>query len=108
MKVILYRNGRAGELVTLLGEYPEMELEDLLGGATEMLPLSRPGLTLVRLRDGEEYQLPIRYTVHELGREPEPVAGDCAVIRMDREGRIHDARREDLVRADDMVRGRTV
>ena len=55
MKVALFGAGDIG-LHQLPGEHPEGELEDLLGGETEMVPINRR-LTLVTRRDGEAERL---------------------------------------------------
>ena len=104
MKVILYLDGEAGEMATLPGDCPELELEELIGGPTEMRPLAKTRLTLVCRQDGEACRLPIHFAVCELGREPVPVAGEFAVIRMDREGVIRDIRPEDMTRAAETLR----
>lgn len=89
MKIVLFRDGKPGVPAKLPGEDPEVELSDLLGGETEMVPLN-DRLTLVMLKDGEELQLPIRYALHRLGREPMPVAGDCAVVGVRLDGMLRD------------------
>lgn len=82
MKVALFGAGDIG-LHQLPGEHPEGELEDLLGGETEMVPINRR-LTLVTRRDGEAERLTIRYALHRLGHEPAPIAGECAVVAVGR------------------------
>lgn len=81
MKIMMFRGGQPGALVQLSGDQPERELEELLEGAVEWRRLC-PKFCLVVRMDGEAERLPIRYAVHQLGREPEPVAGDCAVVAL--------------------------
>ncbi len=102
MKVILYRDGRQAVCAKLPGEDPEMELTDLLGGETEMVPLNQC-LTLVTLRDGEELKLPVRYTVCCLGREPRPIAGDCAVVAVKPDGCLRDVKIEEVMIAESYI-----
>ena len=59
MKIIRFRTGGAG-LYALPGEYPERELEELLGGEVEITPITRR-LALAARRDGEEERLPALY-----------------------------------------------
>ena len=94
MKVALFGAGDIG-LHQLPGEHPEGELEDLLGGETEMVPINRR-LTLVTRRDGEAERLTIRYALHRLGHEPSPIAGECAVVAVGAEGCLLDMGRHDL------------
>ena len=58
MKVALFGAGDIG-LHQLPGEHPEGELEDLLGGETEMVPINRR-LTLVTRRGGRAPDHPVR------------------------------------------------
>lgn len=101
MKIILYRDGKPGVIVSLPGENPEAELEELLGGETEMQPITKR-LTLVTRSDAEEMQLPIRYSLDKLGEEPQPVAGDAAVVAVRPDGILTDVNVQDLV----MMEGR--
>ena len=103
MKIMLFRGGQRGEIARTPGEYPKAELEELLEGETEMTPISRR-LTLVTRRDGEEKQLPIRFALHRLGREPEPIAGDCAVIATGADGCLRDIVVRDIPEAEAFVR----
>lgn len=50
---------------------------------------------LVNRKDGEENRLTIRYSLYRLGREPEPIAGDCAVVGASPEGHLRSTRPED-------------
>lgn len=95
MELMLFRDGRPGVIVKVPGEGPEGELVELLGGETEMVPLNKR-LTLVRRADGEALRLAIRYAVHRLGREPEPVAGDCAVVAVVPDGSLGDVKAHDV------------
>ena len=102
MKVALFGAGDIG-LHQLPGEHPEGELEDLLGGETEMVPINRR-LTLVTRRDGEAERLTIRYALHRLGHEPAPIAGECAVVAVGAEGCLLDMGRHDLAAAARYIR----
>lgn len=95
MRIILFQGGARGELVSLPGERPEAELAELLEGEAEMTHLSRRYILVTR-KDGEENRLTIRYSLHRLGREPEPIAGDCAVVVASPEGHLRDAGPGDL------------
>lgn len=103
MKVILFRGGKPGELVSLPGERPKVELSDLLGGEIEWSPLDRR-MQLVTLKEGEAMQLPIRYSVErKLEAERFPVAGDCVVLVGRADGMITDAEKWDMLLADLLV-----
>lgn len=102
MKIIRFRAGVTG-LYALPGECPERELEELLGGETEMVPIARR-LALVVRRDGEEERLPILYTLHRLGREPAPIPGECAVVVTAPDGRLMDATHRDMSAAEQCIR----
>lgn len=103
MKIVLFRDGQPGLAATLPGEEPEVELCDLLGGETEMIPLNEH-MTLVELKDGEKLGLPLRYEIHRLGREPEPVFGDCAVVAVKPDGMLRDVRLMEVPAAEAYVR----
>lgn len=107
MKVILFRGGKPGEIVSLPGERPKVELSDLLGGEIEWFPLDRR-MQLVTLKEGEAMQLPIRYSVERkqsgrLGAERFLVAGDCVVLVGRADGMITDAEKRDMLLADLLV-----
>ena len=93
MKVALFGAGDIG-LYQLPGEHPERELAEMLGGETEMARIDRR-LKLVTRRDGETERLTIRYAIHRLGHEPEPIAGECAVVAVGAEGCLLDMGRHD-------------
>lgn len=103
MKVVLFRNSRHGVAATLPGERPEVELSDLLGGETVMTPLNAR-LLAVTPRDGERLGLPVRYTLHRLGREPADIHGDCVVIAMRPDGSIRDMTMEEAAQAGAYIR----
>lgn len=102
MKVVLFSNGETGKEMELCGDEPVAELEELLGGAVELLYLDERMRLAVRA-DGEEMRLTIRYGLHCLGRAVEPLAGDCAVIGVDREGRLRDMKAGDVFRANGYI-----
>lgn len=102
MKIIRFRAGGAG-LYALPGEYPERELEELLGGEVEITPITRR-LALVVRRDGEEKLLPILYALHRLGREPAPIPGEGAVVVTAPDGRMVDANHRDMSAAEQCIR----
>lgn len=103
MKVLLFRGGKAGAVWKLPGKFPEPELEDLMGGAVAHVRISER-LMLVTLADAEELQKPIDYAIHRIGRNLEPVAGDAAVIHVERTtGRIRDITPEDVERAKEII-----
>lgn len=95
MKIILYRDGRPGTAVCLPGEYPEAELEELLGGETEMNSISAR-LKLVTAAEDGEARRPARYRLDRLGQGPLLVAGDAAVIAVRPDGTITDVTVRDL------------
>ena len=99
MKVALFGAGDIG-LHQLPGEHPEGELEDLLGGETEMVPINRR-LTLVTRRGAVPT---IRSALHRLGHEPAPIAGECAVVAVGAEGCLLDMGRHDLAAAARYIR----
>lgn len=107
MKVILFRNGEQGEVVTLPGEYPMVELSDLLGGEIEFVALDKR-LQLVRLEQGEEMDLPIRYgaskqQTSKLGYGKVDAFGDCVVVCCRADGVIVDAKKDDCLMANLLV-----
>lgn len=84
------------------------ELAELLEGPVETLALN-DRLVLVSREDGEKERLSIRYILHRLGREIEPIAGDCAVLAVTgRGGKAREAGAEDLEAARAYVRPREV
>lgn len=93
MKVLYFENGPIAQVKTLPGERPEAELEELLGGETELRPLSRR-LTMAVRRDGEAQGLPRRYAVTCMGRAPETVAGPVAVLAVGPGGVLRDMDRK--------------
>lgn len=96
MKIILFQGGEPGVAYKIPGENPEAELAELLDGPVEMTPLNSR-LALVSREDGEAERLSIRYILNRLGREMEPIAGDCAVVAMAGScGRMREAGAEDL------------
>lgn len=99
MKIVLFRDGKPGVAAKLPGEDPKVELTDLLGGETEMVPLNER-LTVVMLKDGEKLELPARYRVHRLGKEPLSVAGDCAVVAVRPDGCLRDVGTFEVVAAE--------
>lgn len=102
MRVLLFEDGGSRE-VALPGEWPEEELEELLGGEIETEPLAE-GLDLVRLADGWLEALPCRYELWRLDREAELIAGDCAVVRADQTGRWEDILPQDGETAEEYIR----
>lgn len=106
MKIILFQGGGPGVTYKLPGENPMAELAELLDGPVELTPLSGR-LALVSREDGEAERLSIRYALHRLGREVEPIAGDCAVVAIcDQRGRLREAGAEDIAAAMDYIRAR--
>ena len=103
MKIIRFRAGGTG-LYALPGEYPELELEEMLGGEVEMAPITRRLALVVRRRDEGERQLPILYALHRLGREPAPIPGECAVVVTAPDGRLMDASHRDMSAAEQCIR----
>ena len=60
---------------------------------------------LVSRKDGEAERLSIRYTLHRLGREIMPIAGDCAVVAINGQcGKMREAGAEELEAAQVYVR----
>lgn|GEM_PF-1306580 len=95
MKIVLFRDGRKGTAVSIPGDRVTAELTELLGGEISFRAFGRT-LELVERKDGEEKQLPIRYALHQLGREPEPIAGDCAVAAARPDGKLRDVSLREL------------
>lgn len=95
MKLIVYRDGRPGVIATLPGEQMLPELEELLGGETEMRALNNR-LKIIARRDGEEADLPVRYVLYRLGAEPTPLHGDVVVVATRWDGVLVDADVRDL------------
>jgi len=103
MKVVLFRDGRPGVAAALPGEAPETELSDLLGGEPDVTPLGMR-LELLTLHDAERQQLPIRYSLHRIGRAAEPVAGDAVVVRVGADRNYRDADGNDVEAANCYLR----
>jgi len=103
MKIAVFQNGRSGRPYRLAEDAPETELEELLGGETEMVPIN-DRLKLVTRADGEAERLPIRYALHRLGRAAEPIAGDCAVVAVRPDGRLKEMTEAGLEAAGSYVR----
>lgn len=98
MKVLLYRDGSAGVTAKLLGDEPMEELAELLGGMVEMAPLNER-LMLVTQADAEREGKPIWYALHRIGREVEPISGECAIVGVGVEGRLRDISVQDVYAA---------
>ena len=104
MKIILFQGGALGVTYKIPGENPEAELMELLEGPVELTPLNGR-VALVSRKDGEAERLSIRYTLHRLGREIMPIAGDCAVVAINGQcGKMREAGAEDLEAAQVYVR----
>lgn len=103
MKIGLFQGGKPGTMYAIPEDDPERELVELLGGETEMTPLTSK-LSLVYRADGEEARLPIRYTQRENFREPEPIAGDCAVVAVKPGGCLRDIKGEELAEVRALIR----
>lgn len=103
MKIGLFQAGRPGIMYAIAEDDPDGELAELLGGETEMAPITSR-LSLVCRADGEEARLPIRYTRRESFREPEPVAGDCAVVAVKPGGCLRDLKGEELAQVRALIR----
>lgn len=95
MKIILYRDGKPGVIVSVPGDDPMVELGELLEGEVELTPINNR-LALVARADGEELRLPIRYALDKLGEEPLPIAGDAAVVVRRPDGMLGDTGIDDL------------
>lgn len=103
MKIGLFQGGTSGGMFVIQNDNPEADLEELLGGETEMIPLSGR-LSLVVRRDAEARQLPIRYCNHDQWRAPQPIAGDCAVVAVGSNGCLRDLRGDELAVARGRIR----
>ena len=103
MKIVLFQGGEPGTLYSMAEDETEGELEELLEGEVEMLPMGRRFLLAVAAR-GEEEHRPIRYAVHRLGREAVPVCGDCAVLAVRQDGSVRSADAAALEAAREIVR----
>ena len=89
MKIVLFRDGRRGTALSIPGDRVTAELTELLGGEIAIRSFGQT-LELVERKDGEAKRLPIRYALHQLGRDAEPIAGDCAVMASRPDGRLRD------------------
>lgn len=110
MRIILFRGGKLGEIVSLPGEDPLVELSDLLGGEIDFTPTLYRRMQVVRLRHGEKLELPCRYeaTVRKtfgLGDDTVKIFGDCAVVVRLENGAIRDAKKDDCLAANLVIRG---
>lgn len=103
MKVLLYRDGAAGVAAKLPGDEPMEELAELLGGAAEMTPLNERLMLVTQAGAGCEGK-PIWYALHRVGREAEPISGECAVVGIGVEGRLRDISVQDIQAAECYVR----
>ena len=103
MKVVLFQRGNPGREYVMAGDQPVADLEELLEGEVEFTPLNRR-LSLVSRKDGEALRLPIHYSLHQLGRCVEPVAGDCAVVVRGGGGVLGDVNAQDVAAAVTYVR----
>lgn len=54
-------------------------------------------------KDGEAMELPVRYRVHRLGREPLSVYGDCAVVAVRLDGGLRDVGTYEVLAAEACV-----
>ncbi len=81
------------------------EIGELLGGPVEA-PLAEltDRLRLCVRADWAEAGEPIRYAWDRLGRASQPVAGDCAVVRVGPGGRLGNVRAADLDTVNERVR----
>ncbi len=103
MRILVYEGGEAGRMVSLPGESPMDELEELLGGEVDLVTLA-DGLELARRADGWTEALPCWYELRRLGRAPELIAGPCAVLRMTGQMRVLNMSEDDVRRAELRVR----
>ena len=103
MNVYLFEGGAPGRIATVPGENPEAELAELLEGEITTTQFGWRFL-LVQRADGEDLRLPIQYAFCCTGREPVPIAGDCAVVARSSAGRLRNLRVPDLSEIEDYVR----
>lgn len=102
MKIMVFRDGKQGEAVTLPGEHPLSEIGELLGGEVKE-PLARltPRLALcVRAGSGGAGDYLVRKNIWQ---RPELLKGPCAVVRMDLNGHVWDMTAGDMAQAGEMV-----
>ncbi|MCD7947532.1 MAG: hypothetical protein LUG13_04435 [Oscillospiraceae bacterium] len=103
MNVLLFQGGAAGALHTVAEDEPLYELEELLGGPLETVEIGT-SLRLLRRADGEAERLPIRYVLRLALREPEPIAGDCAVVSVYKASKPRAMKDRDVALARECVR----
>ena len=94
LRILLFEDGRPGEIMAINGENVQAELEELLGGEIEMKRLNNR-LQLVVHKDGEKLDLPMRYTRHKPGHVPELIYGNAAVVRVGQDGQAHGITKKD-------------
>ena len=103
MKIVLYRDGRPGVVAKLPGDEPDIELSDLLGGETEITPVTGK-LCVVHLCEGYEMGMPARYMMHVIGKAPRLIHGDCALVAMTIEGKYRDVTIQEIAVAEEYIR----
>lgn len=103
MKVVLYRDGRPGVAAKLPGDEPDIELSDLLGGETEITPVTSK-LRVVHLCEGYGLDLPVRYMMHVIGKAPRLIRGDCALVALTMDGKYRDVTLQEIAAAEEYVR----
>ena len=94
MKIMLFQGGAEGAIVTIPGEFPAAELEELLGGEVKPMRLNER-LTLVVVAESDVPR-PRWYGLHSLGSAILRISGDCAVVVMTRDGQVMDMEEKDL------------
>lgn len=103
MKIILFADGKDGEVKTLPGEQPLAEIGELLGGADQ-------DPTIIRLTDRlgicvmEGNPNPaVKYAYLRQWRGLAETQGACAVVHMAADGTLRDVTKDDIDRANELV-----
>lgn len=103
MKIILFADGKAGEVKTLPGEQPLAEIGELLG-CTDQEPEMRRLTDRLRLCiNGNGGDPAVKYAYLRQWRGLAEAQGTCAVVRMAADGTLRDVTKDDIDRANELV-----
>lgn len=103
MKIVLFADGKAGEVKTLPGEQPLAEIGELLGGAIQEPLIKLTDKLRLCIVEPEEDDPSVMYEYLRQGRGCAASEGACAVVHMGLDGTLRDVTRDDLTEANVLV-----
>lgn len=103
MKIILFADGKEGEVKTLPGEQPLEEIGELLGGTVQEPLIKLTDKLRLCIVEPKEADPSVVYEYLRQGRGCAEAEGACAVVRMAADGTLRDVSKDDLEEANTVV-----